>query len=316
MVKSFVILLSLLAFNLYAQLELPAYSASDEIVKHPNYTLKYNEQHEEADWVAYKLTKDMLTTNSPAQRKNAFKADPLVPTGSADTQDYVRSGFDRGHLCPSADFKANQVYMDETFYMSNMTPMRHLFNSGIWEDLENHERQWAIENQEIFIVSGPVLKDELTEYIGKRNKVAVPKRFYKVILDYKEPELKMIAFVIPHDAQAGDISIYSMTVRDAENITGFDFFSSIPKDVQERLETTLDLKKWGLSESAKRYESGMVKKTLATPHARQNDAPDGVQAGVNPDRAIVYAIAILGVILVLGVAVLVVGIKMNRNRRN
>lgn len=164
MVRYIAIVLSILALTSYAQIELPAYSPSDEIVKHPNYTLKYNEKYEEADWVAYKLTKDMLTINTPAKRKNIFKNDPLVPTGSADPQDYVKSGFDRGHLCPSADFKGNQAYMDETFYMSNMTPMKHPFNAGVWENLENHERLWAVENDEIYVVAGPILKDEPFEY--------------------------------------------------------------------------------------------------------------------------------------------------------
>ena len=180
--KNIIIFLFPLSVNAYAQIELPRITPGDEIVRHSAYTLKYNEKYEEADWVAYKLDKSLLITNTPAKRNNAFKADPLVPTKSADSQDYSKSGYDRGHLCPAADFKADQKLMNETFYMSNMTPMKHAFNAGIWENLEDHERKWVVENQEIYVVTGPILKDEPLEFIGRKNRVAVAKRFYKIIL--------------------------------------------------------------------------------------------------------------------------------------
>jgi endonuclease G len=310
--KNIIIFLFLLSVNAYTQIELPKIEPGDEIVKHSAYTLKYNEKYEGADWVAYKLDKSYLLTNTPAKRNNAFKADPLVPTKSADSQDYSKSGYDRGHLCPSADFKADQKLMDETFYMSNMTPMRHPFNAGIWEDLENHERKWTIENQEIYVVTGPVLKDEPSEFIGRKNRVAVAKRFYKIILDYKEPELKMVAFVIPHDASPGDISVYAMTVRDAERITGFDFFSSLPKDVQDKLETALDLGKWGLNPNAIKYN-----KEIETPATLEDKLIQTVQTPTQhsekrDDQIILFIVIGLGLLVIMGGVVIFIGIRMNK----
>ncbi|HCE45520.1 MAG TPA: DNA/RNA endonuclease [Lentisphaeria bacterium] len=312
MSKILVILFSLLAFTSYGQVELPAYSSSDEIVRHMNYTLQYNEKYEQADWVAYKLTKSMLITTMPAERKNNFKADPLVPTKSASTTDYSGSGYDRGHLCPSADFKTNQEFMDETFYMSNMSPMEHDFNAGNWEDLEDHERIWAKENDELYIVTGPILKDEPFDYIGKKNRVAIPKRFYKVVLDYKEPELKAIAFIMPHRGGLDDIGAFAVTVDEVEQVTGFDFFPTIPKDIQEKLESSIDLKKWGLREASSRYVPKNVETTQGKPVSKQANESGKVQPSMDTDKLMLYAIVILGIFLVIGGIVLVIGIKMNR----
>ncbi|HBC88779.1 MAG TPA: hypothetical protein DCZ94_17695 [Lentisphaeria bacterium] len=125
---------------LYAQqYELPRINPGDEIVKHSNYTLKYNESYEQADWVAYRITKD--TVNGTAKRPSGFKSDPLVPTQSADNSDYTNSGYDRGHLCPSADFRSDQKLLNETFIMSNITPMKHDFNDGDWGGGHNRHYQ-------------------------------------------------------------------------------------------------------------------------------------------------------------------------------
>ncbi|MCX6983525.1 MAG: DNA/RNA non-specific endonuclease [Lentisphaerae bacterium] len=313
--KNIIIFLFLLSVNAYAQIELPRTTPGDEIVRHSAYTLKYNEKYEEADWVAYKLTADMVRGNAK-RPADGFKADPLVPTKSAETYDYSKSGYARGHLCPAADFKSDQKLMNETFYMSNMTPMKHVFNAGIWENLEDRERKWATENQEIYVVTGPILKDEPLEFIGRKNRVAVAKRFYKIILDYKEPELKMIAFVIPHDAPQGDISVYAMTVRDAERITGFDFFQALPDDIENKLETELDMGRWGLNPGAIKYAIPKVETAKVPEDYLNKQKPETqTQAAIKDDQNIFYVVVGVGlvVIVVLGI-VIFVGLRMNKRR--
>ena len=83
--------------------------------------------------------------------------------------------------------KWSEQAMDESFLMSNMSPQAPGFNRGIWASLENIVRDWALDNEEVYVVTGPVLADGPFETIGE-NKVAIPKRYFKVILDYREPE--------------------------------------------------------------------------------------------------------------------------------
>jgi endonuclease G len=103
-------------------LELPACRPSDQIVKHYAYTLNYDEENEQAKWVAYRL--DSLKAKGKIERRGTFKADPMVLSGSAKSGDYTNSGYDRGHLAPAGDFKWSETAMSESFYMSNISPNR------------------------------------------------------------------------------------------------------------------------------------------------------------------------------------------------
>jgi len=88
------------------------------VISHTYYDLQYSEEHEQALWVYYTLCRADL--QGKAKRKNKFKEDPKVTTGSARDIDYKRMGYDRGHLCPAADMTRSRQAMDETFYYSNI----------------------------------------------------------------------------------------------------------------------------------------------------------------------------------------------------
>jgi len=229
---------------LRAQMYLPAFAEGDQIVRHAYFTLKYDEKYEQADWVAYLLTAEMLAP--VCKRSDDFRPDPLVKTGSATPSDYRKSGYDKGHLAPAADMAFSCEAMSETFYMSNMSPQLPAFNRGIWKDLEELVRKWAKENDEIQVVTGPVLKDGGFAVIGAGG-VAVPRYFYKVVLDDKEPEIKAIAFILPNQKSDKEIQSYALTVNMAEEATGIDFFPELDDGVEEEIESSLDLGKWGFT---------------------------------------------------------------------
>lgn len=232
------------AFGEFKSLEeaLPAHTSERDIVRHTGYTLKYDEQFEQADWVIYVLTAGHLNGNAP--RRDEFRPDPAVKTGSANPKDYRGSGYDRGHLAPAGDMKWSAKAMSESFYMSNMSPQKHEFNSGIWENLESQAREWARENGEVYVVTGPVLKVNLPR-IGM-NRVAVPEYYYKIILDYKQPESKAIAFIIPNRAAAFPLQNYVVTVDSVEHLTGIDFFPALPDSLEQALESTVQPALWRL----------------------------------------------------------------------
>lgn len=222
-------------------IELPLSNKNEEIVKHIWYTLSYSEKYEQAKWVAYKLTKNMVVGN--AKRKNNFRPDPMVSNASASPDDYIKSGYDRGHLCPAADMKWSDSAMSETFFMSNMSPQVPYFNRGIWKKLEEKVRNWATENEEIYVVTAGVLTDNLLQ-IGKQNKVAVPKYFYKVILDLKEPEVKAIAFILPNEKSSLPLQNFVVTIDSVEKLTGLDFFPALPDRLENLLEGKTEMEKW------------------------------------------------------------------------
>lgn len=218
----------------------PAHSSQDQIIEHSAYSLKYNETCEQADWVIYLLKSEHL--NGPQDRTDNFRADPLVATGSAALDDYKYSGYDRGHLAPAGDMTWSYDAMSESFYLSNMSPQNASFNRGIWKTLESYVRNWASENEEIYVVTGPVLEENL-QTIGANN-VAVPDYYYKVILDLKEPEIKGIGFILKNEASQSSVESFAVSIDDVEAQTGIDFFPSIPDEDENLIELSFDTGKW------------------------------------------------------------------------
>ncbi len=221
-------------------------SNTGEIVHHRYYSLSYNEKYEEAEWVAYVLTKESLKIPN-VKRTNWFEDDPLVKTGSATYYDYKGSGFTRGHLAPAGDMAFNDEAMKESFIMSNITPQKRAFNNGIWKELEENIRNWAWKNNRLYIVTGPVLNKSIKRYIGK-NKVGVPKYFYKVILDIDAPKRKGIGFIIPNERSIEPLVEYEVSIDSVEKMTNIDFFNELlTDDEEEKLESEFDPKKWKIS---------------------------------------------------------------------
>ncbi len=223
-----------------SKLEIPKTNPKEIVISHTGYSFLYNETHEQANWIAYDLTKE--ETNKLFERTDKFITDPKVKTGTAKDKDYIGSGYDRGHLAPASDMGWSSTTMTESFYYSNISPQTPNFNRGIWKKLEELVRTWAIENNTIYIVTGPVLTKGLSTIGG--NKVSVPNYFYKVILDYSEPRVKGIGFIIPNAGSSEPLQHYAVSIDSVEKYTGIDFFPLLPDDQEELIEKTLCIQCW------------------------------------------------------------------------
>lgn len=242
------------------KLEIPKTNSKDKIIKHTGYSLLYNEIHEQADWVAYQLTKE--ETIKLYDRTNKFIVDPKVNTITASDIDYKGSGYDRGHLAPASDMGWSSITMKESFYYSNMSPQNPSFNRGIWKKLEELVRTWAIENNNVYIVTGPVLKGELTS-IGI-NKVSVPKYYYKVILDFSQPSIKGIGFILPNLGTKESLKNYVVTIDSVEKFTGIDFFPLLQDEQENLIESTLCIECWSWKSSTSTNIISGNKEVLST----------------------------------------------------
>lgn len=200
-------------------LELPQkIDSNNQIIKHDGYILSYNEGCEQANWVKYRVTKTDLE-NEVAKRNNKFKEDDLIPTGSATSDDYRGSNYDRGHLAAAADFVHDQKLNDESFYMSNMSPQNPSFNRGMWKQLESHVRDLALSEDTVYVITGPILSDVI-ETIGY-NKVCVPSAYYKIIIDKNGDVID--CYIMKNKRLTGKIEDYSQPLKAIENITGLMF---------------------------------------------------------------------------------------------
>lgn len=215
-------------------------STTSQIVEHSYYTLSYNEQAEQAEWVAYELKKDYVRNSN--FKRPFFIEDPKVITQSADWRNYKKSGYDKGHLCPAADMEFNLDAYNDTFFTSNISPQLHEFNSGIWSRLEQKFRFWAVKYNGLLIVTGGVLKGSL-KTIGDEE-VVVPNYFYKIALNYSNGNCKMIAFLVPNEKSSKPIFDYVVAVDQIESITGIDFFPKLEDKLENNLEKNVNISSW------------------------------------------------------------------------
>ncbi len=215
-------------------------SLDQTLVRYTGMTVSFNPQLHVPNWVAYELTAAETYGDEP--RAKSFMIDPDVD-GCASPSDYRNTGFDRGHMAPAADMKWDPEAMRESFYMTNIAPQDNRLNRGAWGKLEDKCRQRARRDSAVIIISGPVLTDDIEMYIGDTG-VAVPSRFFKVILSPYATPPTAIGFIMPNGNVPGGMQTCAVSVDEVEAITGHDFFSALPDDMETEVESQKKFNRW------------------------------------------------------------------------
>lgn len=205
------------------------------------YALSYNRSKGIANWVAWRLTKNDM---GGVRRQNDFRPDERLPNNwkKIFPSYYSRSGYNRGHIIPSADRTWSQEANSSTFLMTNMMPQTPELNQGPWEKLERYSRSMARRNMDLYIYSGCY-----GEKKKLRRTVTVPTSCWKIIVTTPygsniNSETRIIAVDIPNTKGIKDKNWrdYRTSVRNIESKTGYDFLTVLPKDLQDVLETKVD----------------------------------------------------------------------------
>lgn len=224
------------------ELEIPVslVPRQEQIIHHKGYTVSYNKDLKIPNWVSYELTRQ--ETKGKEKRSNNFIADPLVKGAIATNADYARSGYDKGHMAPAADMKWSPDVMQESFYFSNMCPQHPQLNRRGWKNLEEKIRDWAIADSAIIIICGPII-NKSPQTIGK-NKVAIPERFFKVILSPFVKPIRGIGFLFNNRQAVEPLSTYAVTIDSIEKLTNMDFFSPLPDEIENEVEANANYYQW------------------------------------------------------------------------
>jgi len=213
------------------------------LIEHEGFTLLFDTKTMCPRWVAWELTAE--ETRGKVSRSGVdFKADDQVPEQyQVASWDYNGGHYGRGHMCPAGDMKWSQQAMQDCHYMTNICPQTAELNKTWWEHLERACRSWARQDGSVQIVCGPVFSDNPKRF-GKKHRMAVPKGFYKVVLSLKEGKEKAIGFYYTNDDAPQPMEDAVRSVDDIEQLTGIDFFSSLPDEQEDRLEAMTDLRSW------------------------------------------------------------------------
>lgn len=240
--------LELLSSNLKKN-GLPKIKVGEELIEHSALMLVYSEEHEQAKWVAHIISTEII--DGAVGRTNDFRIDPEVKTGSSEEIDFFLKeeidgnmvydgfGYDRGHLAPSADFRWSSIALSESYFYSNMSPQVDVFNRDGWAKLEGMLRGYVYENNvPLYIVTGPVLNEDLDPILRSKNKVSIPKYFFKIAYDLQNE--KAICFLMPHQELEYPIESYAISIDSLEQITSIDFSPSLDDDIEGKIEAEND----------------------------------------------------------------------------
>jgi endonuclease G len=237
----------------------------EQIIKRIAYTVSYNNSTKCPNWVYWCLTKDH--TDGPYSRKGMpyYEDDGTVAGIGVVSDENFRYGYfldtdvkgprqefhdwadksyhvNHGHICPAGDNRWSKAAMNQSFYLTNMCPQDIDLNGGDWEGLERRCRGWAKRYGEIHIVAGPIFYTKEYRTMGE-GKVGVPDAFFKVILRNGR-ESKGIAFIFPNEGTHRDLVQYVKTIDEVESSTGFDFFTQLPDEIENEIESVSDLNEW------------------------------------------------------------------------
>lgn len=211
----------------------------------PQYVSSYDTTLKTPRWVSWRLDPTWLGT---ATRATSFRRDTQLPTsaGQARDEDFRNSGFDRGHLCPSADRTSTDADNDATFVFTNIVPQTHASNAGTWATLEDEARTLVAQGKTVVITAGPIF-GVTPQNIGAG--VPVPLSTFKVAVVFDgaptanlTTSTRVIAVVVPNTTTvSGSWRQFRVTVRSIEQATGLDFLSDVPRAVQDVVENRLDV---------------------------------------------------------------------------
>ncbi|MBB3837825.1 endonuclease G [Runella defluvii] len=224
-------------------------SYDNYLLNKPQFALSYNRSKGHANWVAWELSPKWLGT---IDRQNDFRPDEALPQDwpKIKPSDYSSSGFDRGHLCPSADRTNSIPSNSSTFLMTNMIPQAPDLNREAWEHLEQFSRELVEKGYKLYITAGAYgtggegSKGTATKLDDVVN---VPARVYKIIVvlpgNASVNEINSTTPVIAVDFPNKNSTVkntswirYITTVSELERKTGMDFFSNLPSSTQSALQ--------------------------------------------------------------------------------
>ncbi|XP_061442986.1 nuclease EXOG, mitochondrial isoform X2 [Rhineura floridana] len=257
-------------------------AAGTQIRYYTNHALSYDQAKRVPRWVIEHISKHKTLGNADRQHCK-FRPDPSIPSMfSAMNEDYIGSGWSRGHMAPAGDNKYSPKAMAETFYLSNIVPQNYENNAGFWNRIEMYCRELTERFEDVWIVSGPLTlsqvdddgrKKVVYQVIGKDD-VAVPSHLYKVILarrsETSTDPLVLGAFMVPNDPISFDHQLleFQVSIEDLERTSGLVFFPQVnkAKDVRNICEVDtcklIDLEEFTLYITTRKLQSARTLERL------------------------------------------------------
>lgn len=194
-------------------------------VCYSGYALKHSGVTRTPLYAAEHLTRDRMTQAKGMKRNSEFFPDPHIPTSErSELHHYQHSGFDRGHVAPSADMPDKRS-QQESFSLANMVPQDPENNRGLWGGIESAVRNLTKERGDLYVVTGPLFKGSNLQRIG--GAVMVPTQLFKAIYDPKRHEAG--AYLVDN---ATDAKTQKISIAELEKIAGINIFPTVNDQIK------------------------------------------------------------------------------------
>ncbi len=204
--------------------------AADQILHNRHYVIGYSYYFRQPKWALEIVDPPtIIIDEGGVDRQDNFRSDFRIPSMfRADKVDFVGSGFDRGHMVPSADLDETRLQNSETFLLSNMSPQHPRLNRQAWRILEERVRELNAKPSiyETYVVSGPIFNfDVPVATIGNEDNnevtIPVPHAYFKSILtEDKNGRLHMWSFMMPNAECDEPLSFYQVPTTKVEQYAG------------------------------------------------------------------------------------------------
>lgn len=245
------------------RIEIPAIQDKDIFISHCTtvngkenitYSIAHNPKRKHCRWVAFTFDTSNEGINwrrgnwkNTEWRGDPFQEDPELPKDAVFTKDEINNnGFQRGHLVASYDRVYSKDANEQTFYYSNISPMKEKFNTGIWSDLEEHVQNWGRNSafrDTLYIVKGGTINEGY--YTTKGTCPTVPKYYFMALLCRYNNTFKAIGFWFEHkEWHEGSVKDYAMTIDELEEKCGIDFFCNLNDKLETNVEKQFHLNQW------------------------------------------------------------------------
>lgn len=225
-----------------------------------NYSVEWDAMKRAQRWSCYQMYETLREGNTSRYYANSKKGeeqyphdDFLLPDYQLPNDPYWGSGYDHGHICPSADRLSSFECNYQTFYLTNMQPQVNAFNANVWANMEGMVRTWNRNSfrDTLYVCKGGTIDDKnnILRYIGTgASQIPVPKYFFMALLCKNSQGYKAMAFWIEHKAGYDDgnaLKQYVISIDELEEKTGIDFFCNLPDDIEDSVEQNVYLNSWG-----------------------------------------------------------------------
>lgn len=207
-----------------------------------NYSTEWDMTIHAQRWSCYQMYASLLEINT-SRTGSSYPNDFFLPVEYRfDKDPYKSSGYDHGHICPSADRLASEESNAQTFFMTNMQPQTHSFNAGIWSRMEDQVRNWASAFDTLYVCKGGTIDQTaniITYLTSETDTIPVPKYFFMAILGKRDQSYQAIGFWVEHKdgiTAKTPLTDFVVNISQLEQYTGIDFFHNLPDETEQAVE--------------------------------------------------------------------------------